>query len=93
MLKLHLQPLDLAGKACQGQTLWLITEICKLRTKKFYNIGPRVARFFDGASVGLDAVYAIAGETVRTLAAVEEIAAWAHRYKTFYGRKFFFVIS
>ncbi len=32
--------LDLAGKACQEQTLQLFTNICKLRTKKFYNIGP-----------------------------------------------------
>jgi hypothetical protein len=28
------QTLDLAGKACQGQTLYLITNIHKLRTKK-----------------------------------------------------------
>ncbi len=33
------QTLDQAGKACQGQTLQLFTKICKLRTKKFYNIG------------------------------------------------------
>ncbi len=36
----YLQILDQAGKACQGQTLQLITEIRKLRPKKFYNIGP-----------------------------------------------------
>ncbi len=29
-----------AGKVCQGQKLQLITKIRKLRTKKFYNIGP-----------------------------------------------------
>ncbi len=32
--------LDEAGKACQVQTLKLIMNIRKLRTKKFYNIGP-----------------------------------------------------
>ncbi len=32
--------LDSAGKACQVQALQLITQILKLRTKKFYNIGP-----------------------------------------------------
>jgi hypothetical protein len=32
--------LDKAGKDCQGQTLWFIIKIRKLRTKKFYNIGP-----------------------------------------------------
>ncbi len=32
--------LDQVGKACQGQTLLLITKIRKLRTKKFQNIGP-----------------------------------------------------
>jgi hypothetical protein len=35
------QTLDLAGKACQKQTLQLITKIRKLRTKKFHNIGLR----------------------------------------------------
>ncbi len=34
------ETLDLAGKACQEQTLQLMTKICKLWTKKFYNIGP-----------------------------------------------------
>ncbi len=33
--------LDLAGIACQGQTLSLIATTFELRTKKFYNIGPR----------------------------------------------------
>jgi hypothetical protein len=28
------QTLDWAGKAWQGQTLWLITKICKLRQQK-----------------------------------------------------------
>ncbi len=37
----YLQTLDYARKACQGQGLELITEIRKLRTKKFYNISPR----------------------------------------------------
>ncbi len=32
--------LDQAVKACQGQTLYLITKICKLRTKKFLTLGP-----------------------------------------------------
>ncbi len=31
--------IDQAVEACQGQTDKLITKICKLRTKKFYNIG------------------------------------------------------
>jgi hypothetical protein len=35
------QTLAQAGKTCQGQTLKLITNICKLRTKRFYNIGSR----------------------------------------------------
>ena len=34
----------LALKACQGQTLYIITKIRKLRTKKFYNIGPGVVQ-------------------------------------------------
>jgi hypothetical protein len=34
------QTLDYTGKACQRQTLWLITKICKLWTKK-YKILPR----------------------------------------------------
>jgi hypothetical protein len=29
-LRLYLQTLDYAGEACQGQTLQLIIEICKL---------------------------------------------------------------
>ncbi len=37
----YLQTLDQARKACQGQTLQLITKIRKLREKRFYNIGPR----------------------------------------------------
>ena len=40
----YLQTLDQAGKACQGQTHQLIKRIRKLRTKKFYNIGPRRGR-------------------------------------------------
>ncbi len=31
-----------AGNSCQGQTLQLITNIHKLRAKKFYNIGFRL---------------------------------------------------
>jgi hypothetical protein len=38
-------------KACQGQTLYLSTKIRKLRTKKFYNIGPW--RDVCGAAEGL----------------------------------------
>jgi hypothetical protein len=37
------KPLLVTGrlvKACKGQALKLITKICILRTKKFYNIGP-----------------------------------------------------
>ncbi len=34
------QTIDQAGKPCLGQTLQLIKKIRKLRTKKFYNIGP-----------------------------------------------------
>jgi hypothetical protein len=30
----------LSWKGFAGQTLWLIAKISKLRTKKFYNIGP-----------------------------------------------------
>ncbi len=41
-LQPYLQTLDYARKACQGQTLYLITKICKLRTKKFYNIAHTV---------------------------------------------------
>ncbi len=33
---------DQVKQACQGQTLQLITNICKLRQKKFFNIGPRL---------------------------------------------------
>jgi hypothetical protein len=33
--------LDLAEKACEGQTLKLIMNIRKLWAKKFYIIGPR----------------------------------------------------
>jgi hypothetical protein len=32
--------LDQAGKACQGQTLQLITNFCKIRTLKFHITGP-----------------------------------------------------
>jgi hypothetical protein len=32
--------LDQAGKACQGQTLQLITKIRKLRTNFFITLGP-----------------------------------------------------
>jgi hypothetical protein len=35
--------LDLAGKVCQGQTLLLITKICKLHTKTLNNNGSRVS--------------------------------------------------
>jgi hypothetical protein len=35
----HPRTLDLAGKACQGQTLYLITKICKLRPLKVYGTG------------------------------------------------------
>jgi hypothetical protein len=35
------QTLDYVRKVSHGQTLQLITKIRKLRTKKFYNIGPR----------------------------------------------------
>jgi hypothetical protein len=38
-LRPYSQTLDKAVKTCQGQTQ-VITKICKLRTKKFYNIGP-----------------------------------------------------
>jgi hypothetical protein len=36
----HPQTLDLAGKACQGQTLWLITNIVNYARKSLQNIGP-----------------------------------------------------
>ncbi len=34
-LQSYPQTLDLEGKACQGQKLYLIVKISKLRTKKF----------------------------------------------------------
>ncbi len=34
----------LGWKACQGQTLYIITKIRKLRTKKFNTIGPGVVQ-------------------------------------------------
>jgi hypothetical protein len=40
-LQPYLQTLNYAREPCQGQTLQLITKIRQLRTKKFYNIGPR----------------------------------------------------
>ncbi len=46
MLRPYPQTLDQAGKSCQGQTLQLITKVRKLRTKKFYNIGPRSQKGF-----------------------------------------------
>jgi hypothetical protein len=39
-LRPYLNILDWAGMACQGHTLQLIMKIRKLRTKKYYNIGP-----------------------------------------------------
>jgi hypothetical protein len=33
-----------AGKACQGQTHWLITKISKLRSKSFIAVAPGLAR-------------------------------------------------
>jgi hypothetical protein len=39
---MHLQILDLAGKACHGQTLYLIEPICKLQlVKGFITLGPQ----------------------------------------------------
>jgi hypothetical protein len=36
------QTLDKAGKACQGQTLELIMNICKLQPQFFCNFGPEL---------------------------------------------------
>jgi len=40
------QTLELAGKASQEQTLWLIMKTCKLWTRKFYNIEPKYYKFY-----------------------------------------------
>ncbi len=36
----YLKALDLDGKACQGETLKLITKIVNYDRKKFYSTGP-----------------------------------------------------
>ncbi len=44
------QTLDKAGKACKGQTHWLITKILNYDRKKFYNIGPWTTNYKSGLS-------------------------------------------
>ncbi len=45
--------LDKPGNTCERQTLQLITKIRELRTKKFYNIGPRLTALFDATSLSM----------------------------------------
>ncbi len=76
--------LEYAGKACLGQSLYLIMKIYQLQTKKFYNIGPRSAALQSSEDVlvenkrNLRAIY-IKAESLFNLCQFEHAMVHFHR--------------